>query len=63
MLITQAENNMFDKLSDLIDDLLKTDKSFEIYKNSKNARIILQKIKVEAQNLREKILEINKEKK
>ncbi len=51
---------MYEHLNDLVDDLLKIEQDFSKYKNSKDARAILQDIKVESQNLRVKINEAHK---
>lgn len=48
---------MFDKINELFNALNNSKKDFSIYKNAKEARKILQLIKVEAQNLRNKVTE------
>lgn len=48
---------MFDKINELFNALNNSKKDFSIYKNAKEARKILQAIKVEAQNLRNKVTE------
>ena len=48
---------MFDKINELFNALNNSKKDFSIYKNAKETRKILQAIKVEAQNLRNKVTE------
>jgi hypothetical protein len=51
---------MFDKLNDLLDELNASDKDLSKYKNAKDQRKILQQIKIEAQELRNKITKEHK---
>ena len=46
---------MFEQLNELMDQLLKVETDFAKYKNAKDARKLLQLIKVESQTLRKKI--------
>lgn len=50
----------FEKLNELMDTLLKVEQDFKKYKNVKDARKLLQEIKVEAQKLRLEILASSK---
>ncbi len=53
---------MFDKLNELLEQLNAVNADFSKYKNAKEARLILQDIKVAAQDARVTILEESKKK-